>query len=189
MKPLKAFAAAIAATFCAAASAQTKWDMPTPYPATNSHREHRPVRRRRRQGDGGKLKIQVHPGASAVQAPEIKRAVQSGPAQIGEILISATPTRTGVRRRSVPFLATSYAEAAKLWKARAGRSGSLRQAGNEGPLRGAVAAPGHLLQQADRLGGRHEGPQDARLHPATSKIAELVGAQPVTCRPPSWRRP
>ena len=37
---------------------------------------------------GGKLKITVHPGASLFKAPEIKRAVQSGQAQIGEILLS-----------------------------------------------------------------------------------------------------
>ena len=36
----------------------------------------------------GKLKITVHAGASLFKAPEIKRAVQGGQAQIGEILLS-----------------------------------------------------------------------------------------------------
>ena len=36
---------------------------------------------------GGKLKITVHPNASLFKAPEIKRAVQGGQAQIGEILL------------------------------------------------------------------------------------------------------
>ena len=37
---------------------------------------------------GGKLQITVHPNASLFKAPEIKRAVQTGQAQMGEILLS-----------------------------------------------------------------------------------------------------
>ncbi|MBL8479257.1 MAG: hypothetical protein JNK59_08105, partial [Sterolibacteriaceae bacterium] len=71
-----------------AASAQTKWDMPTPYPAANFHTEN--ISQFAADVDkatAGKLKITVHAGGSLYKANEIKRAVQGGQAQIGEILL------------------------------------------------------------------------------------------------------
>src|SRR5688572_8961200 len=116
---LTSFVAACAAVSCTAAVAQTKWDMPTPYPATNFHTENIMQFVSDVEKDtGGKLKIQVHAGASLFKAPEIKRAVQGGQAQIGEILLSGYSNEDplfGID--SVPFLATSYPDAAKLWKA------------------------------------------------------------------------
>ena len=60
----------------------------------------------------------MHAGASLFKAPEIKRAVQGGQAQIGEILLSAYQNEWQIfGADGVPFLADSYDEAAKLWKA------------------------------------------------------------------------
>src|SRR6202521_4377151 len=119
MKALQAFVAVAPTVACASASAQTKWDMPTPYPATNFHTEN--VMQFADDIDkatGGKLKITVHSSASLFKAHEIKRAVQGGQAQIGEILISGYSNEDPIFGvDSVPFLATSYADAAKLWKA------------------------------------------------------------------------
>src|ERR1700704_2311013 len=119
MKALQAFAPAVAAASCAAALAQTQWDMPTPYAATNFHTEN--VMQFAADVDKathGKLKITVHSNASLFKATEIKRAVQGGQAQVGEILISGYSNEDPVFGvDSVPFLATSYADAAKLWKA------------------------------------------------------------------------
>ncbi|MGZ5583932.1 MAG: hypothetical protein ACXWF2_12590, partial [Usitatibacter sp.] len=89
MKPSKATLALFAALLATAAAAQTKWDMPTPYGATNFHTEN--IAQFAADVDkatGGKLKITVHSNASLFKAPEIKRAVQGNQAQIGEILIS-----------------------------------------------------------------------------------------------------
>ena len=93
--------------------------MPTPYPTTNFHTENiMQFAADIDKATAGKLKITVHPGASLFKAPEIKRAVQSGQAQAGEILISGYSNEDPIFGvDSVPFLATSYAEAAKLWKA------------------------------------------------------------------------
>ena len=71
------------------AVAQTKWDLPAAYPATNFHTENLV----QFAGDvdkatAGKLKITVHANASLFKAPEIKRAVQGGQAQMGEILLA-----------------------------------------------------------------------------------------------------
>src|SRR5690349_129435 len=118
MNRVLAFVAACAAVFCATVSAQTKWDMPTPYSPTNFHTEN--VVQFAADVDkatAGKLKIQVHPNASLFKANEIKRAVQSGQAQIGEILISGYSNEDAIFGvDSVPFLATSFFDAAKLWK-------------------------------------------------------------------------
>ena len=69
-------------------AAQTKWDLPTAYPATNFHTENlKQFANDVDKATGGKLKITVHPNASLFKAPEIKRAVQGGQAQAGEILL------------------------------------------------------------------------------------------------------
>lgn len=87
------------------ASAQTKWDLPTAYPASNFHTENlnqfvADVDR----ATGGKLKIQVHPNASLFKAPEIKRAVQGGQAQAGKFCSSISRTRT----RSMALTASRF---------------------------------------------------------------------------------
>ena len=67
---------------------------------------------------GGKLQITVHAGASLFKAPEIKRAVQTGQAQMGEVLISIHENEDPIFGIDVvPFLATSFPDAMKLYKA------------------------------------------------------------------------
>jgi TRAP-type C4-dicarboxylate transport system substrate-binding protein len=183
MNRIHAFAAALAAAACTTVAAQTKWDMPTPYPATNFHTEN--ITQFAADVDkatGGKLKIQVHPGASLFKAPEIKRAVQSGQAQIGEILISGYSNEDPIFGvDSIPFLATSYADAAKLWKAtrkaledRFAKQGMKVLYSVPWPPQG-IYSNKPLNSAADMKGLKMRA-----YNPATSKIAELVGAQPVT---------
>src|SRR6202171_6807185 len=117
MKPLKALAGALAATaFCAGASAQTKWDMPTPYAATNFHTENvMQFAADVDQATGGKLKITVHSNASLFKANEIKRAVQGGQAQAGEILLVNFENENPLfGLDGIPFLATGYPGAMRL---------------------------------------------------------------------------
>ena len=79
--------------------------------------------------------------------------MQGGQAQIGEILLSGYSNEDPLfGLDSVPFLATSYADAAKLWKAsRKAIEERFAKQGHDGPLLGAVAAAGHLLEQAAQL--------------------------------------
>ena len=115
-----AAAAALAlAGVAGTALAQTKWDLPAAYPATNFHS----VTLTEFASDvdkasGGKLKITVHPGASLFKAPEIKRAVQGGQAQIGEILLVNFQNEWQIfGADGLPFLADSYEASAKLYQA------------------------------------------------------------------------
>ena len=60
-----------------AALAQTKWDLPAAYPASNFHSVNlEQFAKDVDKATGGKLKITVHANASLYKAPEIKRAVQ-----------------------------------------------------------------------------------------------------------------
>ena len=183
MKPVNALAAAAIAALCSAALAQTKWDMPTPYAATNFHTEN--VAQFAADVDkatNGRLKIQVHANASLFKANEIKRAVQGGQAQIGEILLSGYSNEDplfGVD--SVPFFATSYAEAAKLWKAsrraiedRFAKQGMVVLYSVPWPPQGIYSSK-PINSVADLKGLKMR-----TYNPYTSRIAELAGAQPVT---------
>ena len=87
MKLKFAFTAALLAV-AGHAMAQAKWDLPAAYPATNFHTENlEQFAKDVDKATNGKLKITVHSNASLFKAPEIKRAVQGGQAQIGEILL------------------------------------------------------------------------------------------------------
>ena len=87
---VRAFAGLVlAGAIATGASAQTKWDMPTPYPDGNFHTKNvRQFADDVAKATGGKLQITVHSNGALIKMPEIKRAVQTGQVPIGEILIS-----------------------------------------------------------------------------------------------------
>jgi TRAP-type C4-dicarboxylate transport system substrate-binding protein len=183
MKRIQGFAAIVGVGAALSVSAQTKWDMPTAYPPANFHTEN--IMQFVADVDkatAGKLKITVHANASLFKAPEIKRAVQTEQAQIGEILISNYSNEDPVfGADSIPFLATSYADAAKLWKAshkaiddRFAKQGMRVLYAVPWPPQG-IYANKPLASVADMKGLKMR-----TYNPATSRIAELVGAQPVT---------
>ena len=164
-------------------SAQTKWDLPAAYPATNFHS----VNLNQFAADvdkasGGKLKITVHPGASLFKAPEIKRAVQGGQAQIGEILLAAYQNEWQMfGADGLPFLATSYDDSVKLYKAQ--RPILEKKLSEQGMmLLYAVAWPPQGIYSKKPLQSAADlkGSKWRAYSPSTSRIAELVGAQPVT---------
>ncbi|HEX2216837.1 MAG TPA: TRAP transporter substrate-binding protein [Xanthobacteraceae bacterium] len=111
--------AALVGALPAAASAQTKWDMPTPYPDSNFHTKNiMQFAQDVEKGTNGALKIQVHSAGSLIKHPEIKRAVRQGTAPIGEMLVSLAANEAPVYGfDSLPFLAPSYDQAKKLYAA------------------------------------------------------------------------
>ena len=146
--------------------AAEKWDMPMAYPATNYHSENGVAFAKCvTDGTGGELEIVTHPGGSLFAGNDIKRAVQTGQAPIGERLLSAHANENplfGVD--SIPFLATSFADSDKLLEGGEGcRERCARRAEPGLCLLGAVAAAGPLLQEGSELGRRHEGHQVPRL--------------------------
>ena len=102
-----------------AAFAQAKWNLPAAYPSDNPHTENLATFAKDVEAaTGGKLSITVHANAALFKAPEIKRAVQTGQAQMGEVLMSLHENEDPVFGIDVvPFLATSFAESKKLYAA------------------------------------------------------------------------
>lgn len=167
----------------AAAHAQTKWDLPAAYPATNFHTENLVAFANDiDKASGGKLKITVHPNASLFKAPEIKRAVQGGQAQIGEILLVNFANEWPIfGADGLPFLADSWDEAMKLWKAQ--KPMLEKKLGEQGMMvLYAVAWPPQGIYSKKQLASAADlkGIKWRAYSPATSRVAELVGAQPVT---------
>jgi TRAP-type C4-dicarboxylate transport system substrate-binding protein len=166
-----------------AASAQTKWDLPAAYPATNFHTENLvQFATDVDKATAGKLKITVHANASLFKAPEIKRAVQGGQAQIGEILMANFQNEWQIFGvDGLPFLADSYDAAAKLYKAqkpalekKLAEQGMMLLYSVPWPPQG-IYAKKPITAAADLKGVKWRA-----YSPATARIAELVGAQPVT---------
>jgi len=178
------FGFALAAlTVGATALAQTKWDLPTAYPPTNFHTEN--ISQFASDVDkatGGKLKITVHSNASLFKAPEIKRAVQGGQAQMGEILLVNFQNEWQVfGTDGIPFLADSYDAAWKLYQAQ--KPVLSKKLAEQGiMLLYTVAWPpqGIFVNKTISSAADLKGIKWRAYSPATARIGELVGAQPVT---------
>jgi TRAP-type C4-dicarboxylate transport system substrate-binding protein len=165
------------------AQAQTKWDLPAAYPATNFHSVNlQQFADEVKAASGGKLEITVHANASLFKAPEIKRAVQGGQAQAGEILLVNFGNEWPIfAADGLPFLADSYASAMKLYAAQ--KPMLQKKLGEQGMmLLYAVPWPpqGIYSKRAVNSAADLKGLKWRAYSPATARIAELVGAQPVT---------
>ena len=165
------------------ASAQTKWDLPAAYPTSNFHTENLiQFAKEVETATAGKLKITVHANASLFKANEIKRAVQGGQAQIGEVLLVNFENENPIYGMDgLPFLATSYADSKKL--AEAQKPALDKLLGAQGiKLLYAVPWPpqGIYVNKEITSVADMRGLKWRAYSPATAKIAELIGAQPVT---------
>jgi len=164
-------------------SAQTRWDLPSAYPPANFHTENlNQFAADVEKATGGALKITVHSNASLFKAPEIKRAVQGGQAQAGEILLVNYQNEWPIfGADGLPFLADSYDDAAKLYKAQ--RPLLDKKLGEQGlMLLYSVAWPpqGIFAKKQVNSAADLKGIKWRAYSPSTARIAELVGAQPVT---------
>jgi TRAP-type C4-dicarboxylate transport system substrate-binding protein len=182
-RTLNAAALIALAALAPAAFAQTKWDLPAAYPATNFHTENlTQFAADVDKATAGKLKITVHANASLFKANEIKRAVQGGQAQLGEVLLVNFENENPIYGADgIPFLATSYDQARKL--AAAQKPALEKLLGAQGlMLLYTVAWPPQGIYTKKELASVADmrGLKWRAYSPATAKIAELVGAQPVT---------
>lgn len=166
-----------------AAWAQTKWDLAAAYPASNFHTENlSQFATDVDKATGGKLKITVHANASLFKANEIKRAVQGGQAPVGEVLLVNFENENPIYGLDgLPFLATSYADSKRLYAAQKpaldkllDRQGMKLLFSVPWPPQG-IYAKKEINSVADLRGIKWRA-----YSPATAKIAELIGAQPVT---------
>ena len=120
MKILKTlFSVLFSVLLIANVNASEKWDMALAYGASNFHSANAAeFAKNVSEKSGGKLTIVTHPGGSLFKGGEIFRAVRTGQAQIGERFMSALGKEDPLLEiDSQPFLATSYSDAMKLYKA------------------------------------------------------------------------
>ncbi len=164
-----------------AASAET-WDMPTPYPDGNLHTiTVRQFAEDVKAATGGKIQITVHSNGSLIKHPEIKRAVQSGQAQLGEVLISSWANEDPLYGLdSVPFLATDFAAAKTLYEVsrpylekRLERQRLTLLYSLPWPPQGL-----YVKQEIESVDGL-KGQKFRAYNPSTTRIAELAGAVPT----------
>jgi TRAP-type C4-dicarboxylate transport system substrate-binding protein len=175
--------ACMAAACLGGAQAQTKWDLPSGY-GTNTFQ----VQNLQQfaddvaQASGGKLKIVLHANATLFRANEIKRAVQSAQTPIGEFIISGASNENPIYGLdSIPFLATSYGEAKKLNDvSRPQLEKALAAQGLK--LLYTVPWPPQGLYSIKPVASMNDlkGTRMRAYNPATSRIAQFVGAQPIT---------
>ncbi len=173
----------MAAAAACLAQAQTKWDLPSGYGGNTFQVQNlQQFAQEVEQLSGGKLKITLHPGGSLYKANEIKRAVQTGQTQAGEFIISGAANENplfGVD--SVPFLATSYPAARRLYEAaRPVQDKVLTGQGMKTLF--SVPWPGQSLYSIKPVNAPSDlaGTKMRTYNPATNRIAQLLKAQPVT---------
>lgn len=174
------FGLGLAATPVAALA--ENWDMPTPYPDSNFHTQTvRQFAEDVKQATGGKINITVHSGGSLVKHPEIKRAVQSGQAQIGEVLVSSWANEDPLYGLdSVPFLATDFRSAKKLYDVSRPYL-EKKLASQRLKLLYSIPWPpqGLFVKQEIQTADDLKGQKFRVYNPATARIAELAGATPT----------
>ena len=176
-------AAAFLAAGITGATAQTVWNLPAAYPADNPHSENLAAFTKDVEtATGGKLKITLHAGASLFKAPEIKRAVATGQAQIGEVLLSIHENEDPVFGVDVvPFLATSFPDAMKLYKA--SKPAIEKKLASQGLMLLFTvpwAPQGIYAKKELKSVDDMKGLKWRSYNVGTARIGELVGAQPVT---------
>jgi TRAP-type C4-dicarboxylate transport system substrate-binding protein len=165
------------------AAAQTKWNLPAAYPADNPHSENLVAFAKDIEAaTGGKLQIQVHANASLFKAPEIKRAVQTGQAQMGELLLSIHENEDAVYGIDVvPFLAVSFPDAMKLYKASKPAIEKKLAAQGIMLLMAVPWAPQGIYVKKDlNTIDDMKGLKWRAYNVGTARIGEIVGAQSVT---------
>ena len=169
--------------YSASAAAQANWNLAAGYPIGNPHTVTLNLFAKDVDiATNGKLKITVHPNGSLFKVPEIARAVETGQVQMGEILMSVLVNQNPVFGvDSLPFLATSFDDAYKLWQAQ--KPVADRLLAKRGvKLLYAVAWPpqGIYAKKEIKSAADMKGLKWRAYNPATSKIAQEVGAQSLT---------
>jgi len=166
----------------AAAAAAETWDMPMAYSASNFHSQTgAEFAQCVTKGTGGELEIVTHPSGSLFAGAEIKRALQTGQALIGERLLSGHQNENALFGfDSIPFLATSFEDSAKLWEAAKGPLTELLAEQNLYLLYSVPWPPqGLYFKKEVNSVADMQGIKFRSYNNATARLAELTAMLPV----------
>lgn len=172
------------ASLCAASQAQAeKWDMPMAYSASNYHSDTgAQFAQCVTTGTSGDIEIVTHPGGSLFKGADIKRAIQTGQAPIGERLMSGHQNENAIFGfDSIPFLATSFDDSAALFEAARPTMVDLLDEQNLVMLYAVPWPPqGLYFNKEVNAVADMEGIKFRSYNNATARLAELTGMLPVT---------
>jgi len=184
MKKLSTFLAATVLTAAGATSALAeKWDMPLAYSASNYHSvTAAEFASCVTTGTGGDIEIVTHPSGSLFPGAQIKRAVQTGQAPIGERLLSGHQNENAVFAiDSIPFLATNFEDSNKLWAAAEPTIAKILDDQNLHLLYAVPWPPqGLYFKKEVNSVADMKGVKFRSYNNATARLAELTGMLPVT---------
>jgi TRAP-type C4-dicarboxylate transport system substrate-binding protein len=181
-KYTKITAATVAGILAAGTAIAEDWDMPMAYSASNFHSEMGVVFADKvRDYTGGDINITVHPGGSLFKGGEIKRAVQTGQAPIGERFMSAHANEAPLLGwDNLPFLATTYEANDMLWAAAKDKVNSQLSDLN---LVALYTCPwpgqGFYFNKAVNSSADTQGIKFRSYNSATATFAEELGMVPV----------
>ena len=176
-------ASALALGLAAGASAGEKWDMPMAYSGSNFHSATgAEFAKCVTTGTGGDIEIVTHPSGSLFKGADIKRAVQTGQAPIGERLLSGHQNENPIFGvDSIPFLATSFEDTAKLWEAAKPTMAKILDEQNLVLLYSVMWPPqGLYFKKEVNSVDDMKGIKFRSYNNATARLAELTGMLPVT---------
>ncbi|NQV98489.1 MAG: TRAP transporter substrate-binding protein [Rhodospirillales bacterium] len=176
-------AGAIVATAGVGTAQAEKWDMPMAYSATNFHSATgAEFAKCVTTGTGGAIEIVTHPSGSLFKGGDIKRAIQTGQAPIGERLLSGHQNENALFGfDSIPFLATSFDDSVKLWKAAKPTLTKLLDDQNLVLLYAVPWPPqGLYFKKEVNSVADMKGIKFRSYNTATARLAELTGMLPVT---------
>ncbi len=172
-----------AAGFAGQVGAAEKWDMPMAYSATNFHSATGAAFAKCiTTGTGGDIEVVTHPSGSLFKGADIKRAIQTGQAPIGERLLSGHQNENAIFGvDSIPFLATSFDDADKLWKAAKPTMEKILADQNLVLLYSVPWPPqGLYFKKEVNSVADMAGLKFRSYNNATARLAELTGMLPVT---------
>lgn len=185
MKPL--LTTTLAALTASFASAEVKWDMPTPYADGTHHTQNiRQFAEDVSEATDGEMNIVVHSGASLFKHPEIHRAVRTGQAPIGEVFMGLLGNDDPLYKvDNIPFLVTSFDGAKTLWDV---TRPEVEQSLEEQGLMLLYATPwppqGFYTKEQITSINDFLGMKMRAYSASTSRMAELLGAIPTTVQTP-----
>lgn len=178
-------ASAISSLFIAvgAVGAAEKWNMATPYSDVEFQtRNVRLFAEDVKKATNGELDITVHSAGALIPGPNIKRGVQSGQVQAGEIHLSNLGSEDRIFEiDAVPFLIGNYDDAMKLWKAsRPYLEARLKKQG----VRILYAVPwpfqGFFVKKEVNSLVDVKGLKQRSYNTMTTKLATMMGTVPTT---------
>ena len=183
MRATTLIAAASLAMAGSAASAQTVWNMATAYKDDNFHTQNIAMFAEDvEEMTGGELRIVLHTNASLLKMPEIKRGIQTGQVQAGEILLSAYGSEDPFFEvDGIPFLSQGQMTA---WQVYELTLPYIAEKLDEQGLMPLYSVPwqgqGLYAQKPINSARDFEGVKFRAYNALTARLAELMGAIPTT---------